>query len=55
MNIESFDPEKTFAVYMDTEGNEISQPISDIPETGTLIDPYTDEDLDIVRIDVRTE
>ena len=55
MPIQSFDSAEVFAVYIDTEGNEISQPISDIPEAGTLIDPYTDDDLDIIRIDVRTE
>ena len=45
-----FSPSKVFAIYVDSEGREHSQPISDITYSGTLIDPYTGEDMEIVNV-----
>lgn len=55
MKFASHAPENAFAIYIDSEGNEHDQPISDITEVGTLIDPETGEDMEIVRVDVRMD
>lgn len=46
-------PEDVFAIYVDSEGNEHDQPVSDMTEVGTLIDPDTGDDMGIVRVEVR--
>lgn len=46
-----FEPSKAYAVYIDSEGEEYKQPISDINEVGILIDPETGDDLDIIRVE----
>lgn len=55
MKFASHAPENVFAIYIDSEGNEHDQPIADITEVGTLIDPETGEDMEIVRVDVRMD
>ena len=55
MKFAKYAPENVFAIYVDSEGNEYEQPISDITEAGTLIDPETDDDMEIVRVDVRLD
>lgn len=46
-----YNPNDVFAIYVDSEGEEHKQPIADIPESGTLIDPETGDDLDIIRVE----
>lgn len=46
-----YNPNDVFAIYVDSEGEEHKQPISDINEVGILIDPETGDDLDIIRVE----
>lgn len=48
-------PNAVFVIYIDSEGNEHDQPIADITAVGTLIDPVTGDDMDIVRVEVRVK
>lgn len=48
-------PEDVFAIYTDSKGNGHDQPIADITAVGTLVDPVTGDDMDIVRVEVRIE
>lgn len=48
-------PDNVFAVYIDSEGNEHSQPISDINYSGTLIDPETGDDMEIEWVEIPEE
>lgn len=48
-----FDPENVFLIYVSEAGEELSQPASDIVYVGTLIDPDTGDDLEVVRVEVR--
>lgn len=52
MSIKKLDPENVFAVYVDSMGDEHSQPVCDIPLVGTLIDPHTDEDMEVAYVEV---
>lgn len=46
-----FEPSRAYVVYIDSEGEEYKQPISDINEADILIDPETGDDLDIIRVE----
>lgn len=46
-------PEDVFAIYVDSKGHEHAQPVGDMVDAGTLIDPDTDDDMEIVRVEVR--
>ena len=39
-------------LYEDNEGNLYEQPLTDLVEVGTLIDPESGEDLQVVGIDL---
>lgn len=45
-------PEQVFLVYQDSEGQEYYQPASDVVTSDTLIDPVTEEDMEVVRVEV---
>lgn len=55
MRFQNLDPSEVFVVYVDIEGEEYVQPISDIASTGTLIDPETGDDMEIIRVGVRID
>lgn len=42
------DLDKLILVYRDASGEEHHQPASDLMEAGTLVDPETDEDMDMI-------
>lgn len=48
----AFAPENLLAVYHDAAGQEHTQPVSDITEAGTLIDPDTGDDMQIAEVRV---
>ncbi len=45
-----FHPDSVYLVYIDSKGGEHSQPACDIVESGTLIDPYTDDDMEVDHV-----
>lgn len=45
-----FKPEQVELIYIDANGQEYSQFVSDLVETGTLIDPDTGDDMDIDHV-----
>ena len=49
-NTHQADTEKTQLIYIDETGNEHAQYVSEIPHNGTLIDPTTEEDMEITYI-----
>lgn len=44
---EQTDLNQVTLVYRDTRGVEHTQPLADITESGTLIDPHTGDDLEL--------
>lgn len=42
------DPKNITIVYIDEEGGEHYQPLTDITESGTLTDPETGDDMPVV-------
>ena len=46
----SVNPDKVTLVYQDDEGNEYTQVVSDLVESGTLVNGETDEDMSIVEV-----
>jgi len=46
-------PEKVTLWYEDSTGVLHSQPLTDVVESGTLIDPETEEDMAIVWVEVK--
>lgn len=55
MRFQKFDANEVFIIYVDCVGEEHAQPISDITDSGTLIDPETGDDMEIIRVDVRID
>ena len=53
MRFQKLDPSEVFVVYVDIEGEEYVQPISDIANEGILTDPETGDDMEIIRVGVR--
>lgn len=45
-----FEPEQVELIYIDSSGQEHSQFVSGLIEAGTLVDPDTGDDMDIVRV-----
>lgn len=45
-----FEPEQVELIYVDSKGNEHTQFVSELAETGTLVDPDTGDDMDIYRV-----
>lgn len=45
-----FEPEQVELIYIDSNGQEHSQFVSELIESGTLVDPDTGDDMDIVRV-----
>ena len=43
---------KVTVVYVDDKGTEYRQPLGDITEVGTLIDPDTGDDLEMSYVEV---
>lgn len=50
MEAVTFDPENVWLVYEDSNGEEWTQPVSDLHESGTLCDPETGEDMVVVSV-----
>lgn len=46
------EPTRVILVYQDEEGNHHEQPVSDLTESGTLIDPETGDDMPIVGVKI---
>lgn len=55
MRFQKLDPSEVFVVYVDIEGEEYVQPISDIVNEGILVDPETGDDMEIIRVGVRID
>lgn len=49
-NTHQADTEKTQLIYIDETGNEHTQYVSEVPHNGTLIDPTTEEDMEITYV-----
>ena len=49
----SYSPGKVSLVYEDVNGRYHEQPVSDLASSGTLIDPYTGDDMGVVEVVVR--
>jgi len=45
-----FEPEQVELIYVGANGQEYSQFVSGLIEAGTLVDPDTGDDMDIVRV-----
>jgi hypothetical protein len=45
-------PEHATLVYRDSVGNLHEQPVVDVVEVGTLIDPETGDDMEIIGINI---
>lgn len=45
-------PEKVSLVYLAEDGTEYTQPVTDVVEVGSLVDPDTGEDMEIIRVEV---
>lgn len=43
-------PEQVELIYIDSNGQEHSQFVNDLVETGTLIDPDTGDDMDVDHV-----
>lgn len=50
--VKTFDPLEVILVYVDVLGTEYRQSAADIVEVGTLIDPDTGDDMELVRVEV---
>lgn len=55
MRFQKYDTEDVFVIYIDSKGNEHSQSIQDLLETGVLEDPVTGEDMYAPYVDVRLD
>lgn len=55
MRFQQYDTEDVFVIYIDAEGNEHSQSIQDLLESGTLEDPVTGKDMYTPYVDVRLD
>lgn len=47
-----YPPEKVVLVYRDSSGTQHRQMAADVVEVGTLIDPETGDDMEIIGVEV---
>lgn len=52
LKFNKFNCEDVFVIYISESGEEFSQPVADIAEVGTLIDPDTGDDMEMVRVEI---
>ena len=45
-----FEPEQVELIYIDSSGQEHSQFVSELIESGTLVDPDTGDDMDVDHV-----
>lgn len=50
MEHENLDMNKVTLVYVSEDGTEYYQPVSDITSSGTLIDPETGDDMELIGV-----
>lgn len=52
MDRNAFHPSEVAVIYRSEDGEEYTQTVSDIAEVGTLIDPETGDDMEIIRVEI---